>query len=536
MGPPLPANPARRLLGGTEMCYNVQTYARPRGGIYQDMDKFAELKTRLAEINDLQTAGAVLRWDQQTYMPPGGAGTRAMQLTTLARIAHERFVRDEIGQLLTDLEAEFADLEYDSFEASLVRVTRREYDRERRLPDELVAELAKARALGHAAWEKARAASDFGAFLPYLETIVDLTIQKAEALGYQDRRYDALLDYYEPGMTTTRVEALFDEMKVGLAPLVQAIAERKGTVDDSILAQDFDVSKQWAFGIEVIERIGFHLERGRQDKAVHPFTSGFSPDDVRLTTRVSRDQVKSALFATIHEMGHGTYEQGYDRALDRTPLSGPSSLGIHESQSRMWENVVGRSRGFWTFWLPRLKEYFPAQLNGVDVDAFYRAINRVEPSPIRVEADEVTYNLHIFLRFEIESLMLEGKVRIADLPELWNAGMEEYLGLRPDNDANGVLQDVHWSGGMMGYFPTYSLGNLLAALFFEQAVSEEPGIPAQIERGDYSALLAWMRDKIHRHGAKYTSSELVERVTGGPIRARPFLAYIRKKYTELYGL
>jgi carboxypeptidase Taq len=500
------------------------------------MDKFEELKARLAEINDLQTASAVLRWDQQTYMPPGGAETRAMQLTTLAKTAHERFVSDEIGQLLTDLVAEFASLEYDSFEASLVRVTRREYDRERKLPAELVAELAKARALGHVGWERARAVSDFGAFLPHLETIMDLTIQRAEALGYQDRRYDALLDYYEPGMKTTRVEALFNEMKAGLVPLVQVIAERKGAVDDSLLAQDFDESKQWAFGIEVIKRIGFDLERGRQDRAAHPFTSGFSPGDVRLTTRVFHDQLKSALFATIHEMGHGTYEQGYDRALDRTPLSEPASLGVHESQSRMWENVVGRSRGFWTFWLPRLEEYFPAQLGGVDVETFYRAINRVQPSPIRVEADEVTYNLHIFLRFEIENLMLERKVRIADLPELWNAKMEEYLGFRPDNDAKGVLQDVHWSGGMIGYFPTYSLGNLLAALFFDQAVSEQPGIPAQIERGEYSALLGWMRDRIHVRGAKYTSTELVERVTGGPIRTEPFLAYIRKKYTEIYGL
>jgi carboxypeptidase Taq len=500
------------------------------------MNKFETLRDRLAEIHDFQTAAAVLGWDQQTYMPPGGTETRAMQLTTLAKTIHQRFTSDEIGQLLEDLETELKDLEYDSFEASLVRVTRREYGRQRKLPPKLVAEMAKARSLGHAAWEKARAVSDFGMFQPHLETIVDLVIQQAEALGYQDRRYDALLDRYEPGMKTAQVEVLFDEMKAGLVPMVQAIAERKGAVDDSILTQDFDEARQWDLGLEIIKRIGFDLERGRQDRAAHPFTSGFSPGDVRLTTRVFRNQFKPALFATIHEMGHGTYEQGYDRSLDRTPLSNAASLGVHESQSRMWENVVGRSRGFWAFWLPRLKEYFPAQLEGVNLETFYRAINRVEPSLIRVEADEVTYNLHIFLRFEIENRMLDGKVKIADLPELWNAKMEEYLGVRPPNDASGVLQDVHWSGGMIGYFPTYSLGNLLSALFYNQAVSDVPTIPAQIEQGEYAALLNWMRANIHVHGAKYTPAELVERITGKPIRTEPFLAYIRQKYARIYDL
>ncbi len=498
--------------------------------------KFETLKTRLAEIHDMMTATAVLSWDQQTYMPPGGAETRAMQLTTLAKTAHERFVSDETGALLEDLEAEMAGLDHDSYEASLLRVTRREYDRERKLPPSLVAEFAKARALGHMAWEKARATSDFATFQPHLETIIDLSIQRAEALGYKDRIYDALLDRFEPEMKSAQVKVLFDEMKAGLVPLVQAINERQGVVDDAFLHQDFDETKQWDFGLQVIKRIGFDFERGRQDRAVHPFTTGFSPGDVRLTTRILRDQPKAALFATIHEMGHGTYEQGYDRALDRSPLSDAASLGVHESQSRMWENVVGRSRGFWTFWLPRLKETFGEQLAGVDVDAFYRAINRVEPSPIRVEADEVTYNLHIFLRFEIENLMLERKIQAADLPELWNTKMEEYLGIRPKNDAEGVLQDVHWSGGMIGYFPTYSLGNLLAAQFYNQAVSDRPDIPAQLEQGEYAALLDWMRKKIHVHGAKYTPTELVQRVTGGPIRTAPFLSYVREKYAEIYGL
>jgi carboxypeptidase Taq len=499
-------------------------------------DQFQKLITRLGEHEDFQCAAHVLSWDQQTYMPPGGAETRAAVLATLRRTAHEIFISDEIGQLLDDLEPQAAGMDYDSFEASLIRATRRRYDKLRKVPPDLIARISKAGTLGHAAWEKARENSDFDAFLPNLEEIVALNIERAEALGYEDRIYDALLDRFEPEIKTAQVEALFNEMKAGLVPLVQAIAERQDAVDDSVFDQDFEVDKQWDFGIEVITRIGFDFEHGRQDRSAHPFTTSFTPADVRLTTRLFPDQFKSALFGSIHEAGHGMYEQGIDRAFDRTTLSNTRSLGAHESQSRMWENIVGRSRGFWTFWLPRLKEYFPAQLEGIEVEGFYRAVNRVKPSLIRVEADEVTYNLHIFLRFEIENLILEGKVKLTDLPELWMAKMEEYLGVRPPNDADGVLQDVHWSGGLIGYFPTYSLGNLLASQFYAQAVSELPEIPSQIERGEFAPLLNWMRQKIHRHGDKYTVTELVERITGGPIRTEPFLDYIRGKYTGIYGL
>ncbi len=498
--------------------------------------KFEQLKTRLGEIADLRNAVSLLGWDQQTYMPPGAAEARAVQVSTLSKTAHALFTADEIGQLLDDLEAELDDLEYDSLEASLLRVTRRDYEHERKLPSTLIAELSKARALAHTVWVQARAASDFRQFQPHLETILDLTRQKAEALGYEDCIYDPLLDEYEPQMKTAQVKALFEEMRAGLTPLVQAIAERPDAVDDSVFAQDFDEGKQWDFGVEVITRLGFDFQHGRQDRSAHPFTTSFTPADVRLTTRVYRDQFKSALFATIHEAGHGLYNQGIDRALDRTGLSRGASSGVHESQSRLWENIVGRSRAFWAFWLPRLAEYFPRQLEGVDVDAFYRAINRVQPSLIRVEADEVTYNLHIFMRFDIETQLLEGKVEVADLPELWNTKMEEYLGIRPPDDALGVLQDVHWSSAYFGYFPTYSLGNLLAAQFYSQAVAEHHDLPAQIERGEFAPLLNWMREKIHNPGRKYTPTELVERVTGGPIRTEPFLTYIHGKYTELYGL
>jgi len=499
-------------------------------------EKFKELKVLLGEISDLHAAAAVLGWDQQTYMPLDGAESRAMQLTTLAKKTHELFISDKIGQLLTDIEAKAGDLDYDSFEASLIRVTRRNYDRLKRLSPKLVAALAKATSLGDIAWRKAREKSDFSIFQPDLEKILDLTIQKAEALGYKERIYDALLYDFEPEMKTAQVEKLFNEMKVELIPLVKAISERQGVLDDSIFNQDFDIDKQWAFGIEVIKRLGFDFKHGRQDCSTHPFTTSFSTNDVRLTTRVYKDQFKVALSGSIHEAGHGMYEQGIDQAFNRTILRGGASTGVHESQSRLWENVVGRSMEFWTFWLPHLKKYFPNQLKDVDVESFYRAINKVSPSLIRVDADEATYNLHIFLRFEIENLMLEHKIKVKELPELWNLKMKEYFGICPTNDAEGVLQDIHWSMGGIGYFPTYSLGNLLSVLFYNRALKDVPEIPGQIKEGNFIPLLNWMREKIYNEGAKYTPDELVKRVTGEPICTKPFLTYVQKKYTDIYGL
>jgi carboxypeptidase Taq len=499
-------------------------------------EKLRELKTRLGEIRDLTVAANVLEWDQMTYMPPGGTAARAEQMATLRKTAHALFVSDEIGRLLEDLKAEATDLDHDSDEASLVRVTARDYERERKIPDWLVAEMAKVAALAHEAWVQARAESNYPYFQPYLQKIVDLNIQMAEALGYKDRIYDALLDLFEPEMKTAQVARIFDELKVDLVPLARAIAEKKDAVDDAILFRDYDEEKQWAFGQEVLRQMGFDFERGRQDKSAHPFTTSFSVNDVRLTTRVYRNQFRTALFGSIHEGGHALYEQGLSPALERTPLCDGASLGIHESQSRLWENVIGRSRGFWTFYFPRLKEVFPEQLDGVDLETFYKAINRVEPSMIRVEADEVTYNLHIFLRFEIENDMLEGKVNLSDLPEAWNEKMKAYLGIVPANDAEGVLQDVHWSMGTIGYFPTYALGTMLAVQFYNQALSEIPEIPTQVERGDFAPLRAWLKERIHVHGKKFTPTELVKRVTGSELRAQPFVEYVRAKYGDIYRL
>lgn len=498
-------------------------------------EKLKTLRAKLKEIVDLNAAVDVLGWDQQTYMPPGGATARAEQLATLSKISHELFTTDEIGELLTDLSQ--AGFEYDSDEASLVRVAQRDYDKARKLPPELVEEMSRTFSLGQQIWIKARAEQEFSQFQEILAKIVGLNIQAAEAYGYEDSIYDPLLDQYEPGMKTAEVARVFDELKTELVPLVQAIGARKDVVDDSVLKQDYDEIAQWDFGMIPLQAIGFDLQRGRQDKSVHPFTTNFSINDVRITTRVRKDLVTSALFGTLHEGGHALYEQNVAASLDGTLLMGGTSLGVHESQSRLWENVLGRGRPFWQFYYPRLQEFFPEQLRDVSLESFYRAVNKVEPSLIRVEADEVTYNLHIFLRFELEQELLTQGLRVADLPEAWNAKMAAYLGLTPPNDAVGVLQDIHWSGGMMGYFPTYTLGNILSLQFYSQTLQDIPDLPEQFARGEFGAFLNWFKEKIHQHGRKFTANELMERVAGAKsIEAGPYLTYIKQKFSEIYGL
>jgi carboxypeptidase Taq len=500
------------------------------------MVKLDQLKARLAEIADLQGAGAVLHWDQQTYMPTGGAAARAEQLATLHKLAHESFTADEIGTLLDAAARETSGLDYDSDEASLVRVTRRDYDKARKIPSTLVAELTRATSLGNEAWVQARTHSDFAHFQPHLERIVALEIQLAEALGYSEKIYDALLDQYEPGMKTAQVAATFAEIKPYLIRLAREIGERKDLVDDSVLHRTYDEQTQWDFGVEVIKRFGYDFTRGRQDRAPHPFTIGFSLNDVRITTRFDKNFLPTALFGTLHECGHALYGLGVSPSLERTPLAEGASLGIHESQSRLWENLVGRSRGFWKFYYPRLKATFPKQLADVKPEDFYKAINKVEPSLIRVEADEATYNLHIMLRFDLENAMLEQKVKIADLPDAWNAKMEEYLGLTPPDDAQGVLQDIHWSDGYLGYFPTYALGNLISAQLWGQALKEIHDLPSQIEAGEFKALREWLRVKIHQHGRKFMPVELLQRITETGLQAEPYLTYIRSKFSDIYQL
>ncbi len=499
-------------------------------------DKLDELRKRLGQVADLHHASALLNWDHETYMPPGGLEARAQQLSTLHALAHQKFIDDKVGQLLQDLAGPAAELDPDSEEASLVRVATRDYSRARKIPVELQAEIARVTALAHSTWVRARAQANFAIFAPDLEKVIDLTRQKAEALGYEDHIYDALLDNYEPEMKTAQVKIIFADLKAQIVPLLQAIGQRMDVIDDACLHGKFDPNKQWEMTLDALELIGYNFERGRQDKAAHPFTTSFSAHDVRVTNRIDGDYFASALYGALHEGGHGMYDQGIPVEWDRHSLGGSASLGVHESQSRMWENLVGRSQSFWRFYFPRLKQFFPGQFDGLEAQAIYRAVNKVQPSFIRVEADEVTYNLHIMLRFEMETEILEGKLSIADVPEAWNAKMQAYLGITPPNDAAGVLQDIHWSSGLIGYFPTYCLGTLLASQLFERVRLDLPDLDAKIERGEFAPLLEWMREKIHRQGGKHTPDVLIRRATGKPLEAAPFVRYLQAKYGELYRI
>ena len=497
--------------------------------------KLKELTAILNEVADLTYASALLGWDQQTYMPPGGAGNRGYQLATLAKLMHIKFTDPVVGEILEELQPWAAELDPDSDEARLVKVTTRNYEKKTKVSPEFMAEFTKTTSDAHMVWQQARQEDDFGKFLPLLEKIIDLRREYADFFKPYDHIYDPLLDDFEPGLKTADVQEIFNTLRPQQVELLKAIAESP-QVDDSFLHQPYDEVKQEEFGIEVITKYGYDWDRGRQDRAAHPFTTTFGLGDVRITTRFLPDYVGSALFSTMHEAGHAIYEQGSAPNLDRTPLAGGTSLGLHESQSRMYENILGRSYDFWIHFYPRLQEFFPAQLKNVSLDAFYKGINKVEPSLIRVEADEATYNLHIMLRLELEIAMMEGSVSAKDLPDAWNSRMAEYLGLTPPNDADGVLQDVHWSSGYLGYFSTYALGNLISAQLWEKVNEDIPGLADQIRSGEFDDLTGWMREKIHRHGSKFEPQEMVERVTGSKIDPSPYMRYLTSKYTDVYDL
>ena len=496
--------------------------------------KLQQLKTILAEISDLKYAAALLGWDQQTYMPPAGAEARGNQLATLERLAHERFTSPEVGILIDELKPYAAGLDPDSDEARLIKVTARNYDKATRISSKHVVEFAQATTLGQQAWMEARQKSDFSSFQPHLEKIVALRQEYASFFPNFDHPYDALLDDFEPGMKTADVKAIFDGLRPKQVELIKAIAEQP-QVDDSFLHQPFDEKKQWDFGVEVISKLGYDWKRGRQDKAAHPFTIGFGINDVRITTRVDPELLNQMLFGTMHECGHALYGLGAAPELERTGLEDGASLAVHESQSRMWENLVGRSLPMWEHFYPRLQEVFP-QLAEVSLEKFYKGINKVQPSLIRTEADEATYNLHIMLRLDIEIALLEGKVAVKDLPALWNAKMEEYLGITPPNDTVGVLQDIHWSGGMIGYFPTYALGNLVSAQLWEKINQDIPDLTDQIRQGKFDALLGWLRQNLHRFGRKYEPQEMVQKITGSKIDPAPYMRYLQAKFSDIYGL
>ena len=499
-------------------------------------ERLEDLRRQFGVVADLGAAGGVLGWDQQTYMPPGGAQGRAMQLATLGRLAHRQLVSDEMGAALVAAESEVEGLDPDSDEVRTVRKARRDFDKARKVPSDWVAEFARVTALAHQVWEKARAESDFSQFQTALEEIVELRRDYADFFAPFDHVYDPLLDDFEPGMKTAEVKAVFGELRPEQISLVQEIVERGTTVDDSVVHQQFDEQKQWDLGMEVVKALGYDLERGRQDKSVHPFTSGFGTGDVRITTRFDQRFLNTALFSTMHEAGHAMYEQSVNPEFDRTPLGVSASLAVHESQSRMWENFVGRSRAFWVGFYRRLQEVFPGQLGSVNLETFYRAINKVQPSLIRVEADEATYNLHIMLRFELEIELMDGTLEVADLPEAWNGRFQEFLGMVPPDDAKGVLQDIHWSAGMFGYFPTYALGNLIAAQLWAKIKQDIPDLDRKIEKAQFADLLGWLRENVHRHGSKFEPVELLTTVTGSGLTAKPYLRYLREKFGDIYGL
>ena len=527
---------------------------------------YDELIGRSREMSVIGSCAAVLGWDEQTYMPAGAAAHRGEQSAVLAGLQHDRAVDPRLGELLTTLEGGEIAAEGDSIRAANIRQLRRDYDRRTKLPRSLVEALARTTSLAQQEWIAARKNSDFESFRPRLEQVLELKRQESRCLHetvMRERRaasksahpedapapdagatlYDPLLDQYEPGAETARLRVLFEALRQELSPFVREIVEasRKrestaGRAKTSILERSYPVDRQRMLGESAAAALGFDFERGRLDVSAHPFSTGIGPGDVRATTRFDAHQFSDAFFGVLHEVGHGLYEQGLPVEQYGAPAGEAVSLGVHESQSRLWENAVGRSRPFWNYWFPIARRTFHEALHDVSLDEFLAAVNHVEPSLIRVQADEVTYNLHILIRFELEQALLTGDLPVADLPSAWNAKYAELLGVTPSTDAQGCLQDVHWSAGLFGYFPTYTLGNLYAAQLFSRARVELDGLDEAFGRGDFSTLLAWLRDKIHRHGRRYAPTDLIERAVGASVDHRPLMDSLRHKYGVLYGI
>lgn len=498
-----------------------------------------ELKQIDAEIKALEGAEALLAWDQQVFMPPRGVNGRSEQLARMASILHARRTQPRIGDLLDKLgvtdENPLGSPELGDDDRRLLRTIHRDFTHRTRLPGELMERVARVTSVAQSVWAEARKKSDFTLFQPHLEEIVGIELEISDRLGYEAHPYDALLDVYEPGLTTAEVSRVFNDLREGIVPLLRRIKGAK-QVDSSVLSRHYPAAQQEAFGRKVLAAMGYEMDRGRLDASVHPFTISIGADDVRLTTRYDEHYLPTALFGTIHEAGHGLYELGFRESYRGTRLADAASLGIHESMSRLWENVVGRGRAFWHHFFPVLKEHFPDQLSGVDLESFYKAVNHVEPSLIRVEADEVTYSLHVILRFELERMLIGRELTVAELPEAWREQSRDLLGIVPDNDANGVLQDIHWSGGSIGYFPTYALGNVYGLQFVSRMRSDLPDMDNRIRNGELGFIKEWLDAHIHGPAASRLPSELCEEVTGESMSARPFIDYLTRKYSDVYDL
>lgn len=494
-----------------------------------------ELLQSLYEIDDLESAACLLAWDQATYMPAGGAAARARQLATLRRLAHEKLIAPEFAKQLEKFERSLDDSAYGSDDAALARAARRNYDRAANVPPAFLHEFTEHTAACYTAWTQARPANDFAAIKPFLEKTLDLSKRYADFFPDHAHVADPLIESSDFGMTVATIRPIFSDLRDFLTPFAQEIQDGEPVAELPASAR-FDIEAQRQAAIDIATRFGYDFSRGRLDKTHHPFMIKFSLGDARITTRYSEENL-SAVFGTMHEAGHAMYEQGISRSYERTPLADGTSSAVHESQSRSWENIVGRSRHFWSGYYDRLQAHFPDALRDVPMDAFYRAINRVAPSLIRVDADEVTYALHVIIRFELELEMLEGALDIAHLPEAWNAKYAEYLGVTPPDDRDGVLQDVHWYTDYIGgMFQGYALGNVLASQFYDVALKQHPEITSEIESGHFDTLRGWLTENIYQHGSKYTTLELVERITGGAISTDPYKRYLRAKYSDIYGL
>jgi carboxypeptidase Taq len=498
--------------------------------LFQQLCRFTRETALLAAIEN------ALAWDERTMLPPAASEYRTEQLTLLAGILHERRTDARLGDWLAELAAGPLAADAHGDEGTTIRELKRLYDRRTKLPKSLVEELARTASLGQHVWETARPKNDFASFAPVLAKMFELKRAEADALGYPQTRYDALLDDYEPGALTAKVAGVLAELRAALVPLVGEIAASGRQADVAILSRRYPADAQQALARRAAEAIGFDFGRGRLDVTAHPFCTELGPHDCRITTRYDEHFFNGAFFGTLHEAGHGIYDQGLRTDWYALPPGEYVSLGIHESQSRLWENLVGRSRAFWQHFFPIARQAFPEALSAVSLDDFYFAVNDVRPSLVRVEADEATYNLHILVRFELEQALLDGDLPVADLPSAWNEKYHAYLGIRPDSDADGVLQDVHWSAGLIGYFPTYSLGNLYAAQFFEQAESDLGPLEGPLARGEFAGLRGWLHENIHRRGRSFTAAELVRKITGKPLSHGPLMAHLRRKLAPLYGL
>jgi len=501
-------------------------------------DAYAELVRRSKELGVLNSCTAVLSWDQHTYMPAKGAGLRGEQMAFLASLSHQKFTDPKVGELLGVVEGSDLVAEPAADVAANVREWRRAYNRATKIPSSLVEELARVTTQAQQAWEQAKKANDFPTFRPWLEKVVDLKRQEADVVGFQDHRYNALIEEFEPGTTVAELKTLFADLTKGLVPLIRAIADSPKKPDRSILERDYPVDRQKLFAESAAVAFGFDFAAGRLDTTAHPFCSGFGPGDCRITTRYNPRFFSESFFGVLHETGHALYEQNLPAEHFGTPLGSACSFGIHESQSRLWENQVGRGRPFWDHFFPRLRQAFPTALADVSLDAFTFAINDVRPSLIRVEADEATYNLHIALRFELELALLSGDLTVAELPGAWNDRFKALFGLSVPDDARGCLQDIHWSFGGIGYFPTYTLGNLYAAQFMS-AVKKDLGGEAVADlfrRGEFVRLKDWLTQNIHRHGQRYRAHELCRRATGAPLSPKPFVAYLNEKFGQLFSV